>query len=238
MFNSTRWTLVLAAGRADGVTEQETRSGRVALEELCATYRPPVLAHALRRGLSHADAEDAVQGFFQKLLRLDSLSALGPGEVRFRAWLLGAFNHHLADLRDHAGAAKRGADRTVRLDSAGWGGLAAADSVPAPDEAFDRAWARALLEATMVRLRAEHTVAGRAEWFEALAPCLAGRIVDAPQAELATRLGLSEPALRVAVHRLRKRYREVLREEVAQTVADVSEVDAELRHLFVIVSRS
>lgn len=234
-FATTRWTMVLAAGRG-GAGEACADSER-ALAELCATYRPPVLAHARRRGLSPADAEDAVQGFFQKLLRLGSLASLRPRELRFRAWLLAAFNHHLADLRDHARAAKRGGDRLVQLDSAGWGGLAAADAAPAPDEAFDRAWARALLEVTMERLRAEHAAAGRADWFEALVPCLGGRIAEAPQAGVAARLGLSEPALRVAVHRLRRRYRDMLREEVAQTVASPGEIDDELRHLMAVVSR-
>ena len=90
----------------------------------------------------------------------------------------------------------------------------------------------------MGRLRAEHTASGRADWFEALAPCLAGRVADAPQAGVAARLGLSEPAVRVAIHRLRKRYRDLLREEVAQTVALPEEIDAELRHLMAVVSRT
>ena len=233
-FATTRWTLVLAAARS-GENESRADSGR-ALAELCATYRPPVLAHALRGGLAPADAEDAVQGVFQNLLRLGSLASLRPRELRFRAWLLASFNHHLSDLRDHARAAKRGADRTVQLDSAGWGVIDAADSAPAPDEAFDRAWALALLETTLARLRDEQAAAGRGEWFEALVPCLAGRVADVPQAGVAAQLGLSEPALRVAIHRLRKRYRELLREEVAQTVASSGEIDDELRHLMAVVA--
>ncbi len=235
-FDTTRWTLVLAAGKAGGVPDRETESGRAALAELCAAYRPPVLAHARRRGLSAADAEDAVQGFFNKLLRLGSLASLRPRELRFRAWLLAAFNHHLSDLRDHARAAKRGADRIVQLDSEGWGALAVDAHTPAPDAAFDRVWAMALLETTLARLRSEHVAAGRAEWFEALAPCLGGRVADTPQADVAVRLGLSEPALRVAIHRLRKRYRELLREEVMQTVANPAEIDDELRHLMAVVA--
>lgn len=233
-FITTRWTMVLAAGRG-GAGEEGSDSKR-ALAELCATYRPPVLAHARRQGLAPEDAEDAVQGFFQKLLRLGSLASLRPRELRFRAWLLAAFNHHLSDLRDQARAAKRGADKQVQLDTAGWGGVAAADFAPAPDAAFDRAWAIALLEATMARLRAEHEASGRADWFDVLASCLSGRVTETPHAGIAARLGLSEPALRVAIHRLRKRYRELLREEVAQTVASPEEVDAELRHLLSAVS--
>jgi len=235
-FATTCWTLIVAAGRGDA--GETCADSKRALAELFATYRPPVLAHARRRGLSQADAEDAVQGFFQKLLRLGSLAALRPQELRFRAWLLAAFNHHLSDLRDHARAAKRGADRQVQLDSEGWGALAVDAHTPAPDAAFDRAWAMALLEATMERLRDEHAASGRAEWFEALAPCLGGRVAEAPHAGLAARLKMSEPAVRVAIHRLRKRYRELLREEVAQTVASPDDIDDELRHLMAVVSRA
>ena len=224
-FQTTRWTVVLAAG--EGAPR--------ALNELCALYRAPLVAHARRRGLAPADAEDAAQGFFERLLRLESLASARRERGRFRAFLLGAFNHFLSDEWDRARAAKRGGGRIVQLDTAGWGSLVPADAAPGPDAAFDRAWALTLLETTFARLRSEHSAAGRGEWFDALAPCLGGRTED-PQAGVAARLGVSEPALRVAAHRLRKRYREVLREEVAQTVADPAEVDSELRHLLAAVS--
>ncbi len=233
-FATTRWTLVAAAWRDPAKGSVAGAPDARALAELCATYRPPVLAHARRRGLAPADAEDAVQGFFQNLLRAGAFTPPPPG-VRFRAWLLGAFNHHLADLRDHARAEKRGGGRIERLDTVRQHTLA--DGEPSPDTAFDRAWALALLATALERLRAEHAAAGRAEWFDALAPGLAGRASDRPQAEVAAGLGLSEPALRVALHRLRKRYREVLREEVAQTVAHADDIEDELRHLLAVVSR-
>lgn len=240
-FATTRWTLVLDAARHGKTDTRDAAAPSAparALAELCAAYRPPVLAHALRRGLPPADAEDAVQGFFQKLLRLGSLASLRPREVRFRAWLLAAFNHHLADLRDHARAAKRGAHLLPALDSdAHHAALAgAADPAPAPDAAFDREWALAVLRAVHDRLRAEQTAAGRAEHFDLLAPALAGRDATAPHADLARRLGLSEPALRVALHRLRHRYRELLRAEIAETVARAEDIDDELRHLIAAVS--
>lgn len=261
-FATTRWTLVLAA-HAPGLDEAAARR---ALGELCAQYRAPLLTHARRRGLAEADAEDAVQGFFARLLAGAGLGGARRERGRFRAFLLGAFNHHLADLRDRERAAKRGGGRLVQLDTRGWaravgGGGGAGEAggagesgemafrrgdaggggdALAPDAAFDRAWAVALLGAVMERLRAEQAAAGRAEWFEALAPCLAGRTDEAPQAAVAARLGVSEPALRVAaVHRLRKRFRELLRAEVAETVAnagDPAEVEAEMRHLLRAVS--
>ncbi len=232
-FATTRWTLILDAARHG---ETDTRGAAPsaaarALAELCAGYRPPLLAHALRRGLSPADAEDAVQGFFQKLLRLGSLASLRPRELRFRAWLLAAFNHHLADLRDHARAARRDVRRNAPLDEARE--LLAVE--PAPDHAFDRAWALALLQTVTERLRAEQAAAGRAKQFEVLAPGLAGRSADAPHAAMAARLGLNEAALRVALHRLRQRYRQLLRDEIAHTVPRAEDIDDELRHLIAAV---
>jgi RNA polymerase sigma-70 factor (ECF subfamily) len=225
-FATTRWTLVLDAGRharsdADGASAR-------ALADLCTAYRPPLLGHALRRGLSQADADDAVQGFFARLLRLESLATLRPRSVCFRAWLLAAFNHHLADLRDHARAARRDVRLEAPLDDA----VFAATPEPSPDRAFDRAWALTLLQTVSDRLRAEQTPE-RAPHFDLLLPALAGRSgAEASQAELAARLDISEPALRVLLHRLRHRFRALLRDEIAHTVAASADIDAELRHLF------
>jgi DNA-directed RNA polymerase specialized sigma24 family protein len=232
-FASTRWTLVLDAARHGQTDTAGATSAARALAHLCEQYHPPLLAHALRRGLPPPDAEDAVQGFFASLLRLESLATVGPARGRFRAWLLAGLNHHLSDLRDRALAQKRGSRLHPALDAdAHQAALAAAaDPALAPDLAFDRAWALALLRTVTDRLRAEQAAAGRAAHFDALAPCLAGRSADAPHAELAARLGLSEPALRVALHRLRQRYRLLLREEIAHTVARPEDIDDELRHL-------
>ena len=219
--------MVMAAGGADDSV------ARNALGELCTRYRPPLLAHARRCGLSPADSDDAVQGFFARLLRLESLADARRERGRFRAFLLGSFNHYLADLRDHVRAEKRGAHLLPPLDTAATEtALNAATSADLPpDHAFDRAWALALLETVTARLRAEYAGPERGDHFDALLPCLAGRSADAPHAAIAQKLGLSEPAVRVAVHRLRKRYREILREEVAQTVARPEDIDTELRHL-------
>lgn len=226
-FATTRWTLVLDAAR-HGKTGTES-VGR-ALSHLCQTYWPPLYAHARRRGLASADAEDAVQGFFARLLRLESLADAKRERGRFRAFLLGSFNHYLADLHDHARAEKRGAHLLPPLDTAATETAlnATATSLLPPDQAFDRAWALAVLDTVASRLRAE---AARPDHFDAMLPCLAGRSADTPHAALAVILGLSEPAVRVALHRLRHRYREILRDEIAQTVAHAEDIDAELRHL-------
>lgn len=225
-FATTRWTLVLDAGRharadADSVCAR-------ALADLCAAYRPPLLGHALRRGLSPADAEDAVQGFFARLLRHESLATLRPRSVCFRAWLIAAFNHHLADLRDHARAARRDSRLDTPLDDA----TLAISPEASPDRAFDRAWALTLLQTVSDRLRAEQPPE-RARHFDRFLPALAGRNgADTSHAELAADSGITESALRVLLHRLRHRFRALLREEIAHTVATPTEVDAELRHLF------
>ncbi|MFA6962580.1 MAG: sigma-70 family RNA polymerase sigma factor [Opitutaceae bacterium] len=222
-FHTTRWTLVLAAGEG---TDR-------ALGELFSLYRPPLLAHARRHGLASTDVEDAVQGFFARLLRLESLSTANRERGRFRSFLLGSFNHYLADLHDHARAEKRGAHLLAPLDTAATEtALNSATSADLPpDRAFDRAWALALLDTVTARLRNDYLKTEHAEYFNALFPCLAGRAADAPHAAIAQKLGLSEPAVRVAVHRLRKHYRELLRDEVAQTVARPEDIDDELRHL-------
>jgi RNA polymerase sigma-70 factor (ECF subfamily) len=229
-FATTRWTLVLDAAR-HGQTEA-TSAGR-ALSTLCQTYWPPLYAHARRGGLPPADAEDAVQGFFARLLRLESLALARRERGRFRAFLLGSFNHYLADLRDHARAEKRGAHLLPPLDTSATEAAlnSAVSSGLAPDRAFDRVWALALLEAVNTRLRAEHLASGQGEQFDLLFPCVAGRTAEAPHASIAEALGISESAVRVTLHRLRQRYRQLLREEVAQTVARSEDIDAELRHL-------
>jgi RNA polymerase sigma factor (sigma-70 family) len=239
-FATTRWTLVLAAAKpragvdlgGDAPARESTASHK-ALAELCRTYWPPLYAHARRRGLSPADAEDAVQGFFARLLRLDSLAAVDRGRGRFRAFLLGSFNHYLADIRDHARAEKRGAHLLVPLDTQA--AEAAFASAPAadlpPDRAFDRAWALALLANVTARLRDDYTGTHRTALFDTLSPSLAGRRADVAHAELAAKLNLSEPAVRVALHRLRQRYRQLLREEIAHTVACEEEIEGELRLL-------
>ena len=241
-FATTRWTLVLAAGSPDltaarspaAVESERTR----ALTELCRLYWRPLYGHARRRSLSPADAEDAVQGFFARLLRLDSLATVDRGRGRFRAFLLGAFNHYLSDLRDHDRAERRGAHLIAPLDTQAAEAAFAQTPAPdlPPDRAFDHAWALALLTTVTTRLRDEHLAAGRAALFETLSPSLAGRRADVAHAGLAAKLRISEPAVRVALHRMRQRYRQLLREEIAHTVASEEEIEDELRLLLTALS--
>ena len=242
-FATTRWTLVLAAAgsaaRAALPPLVSANERARALAALCRTYWPPLYVHARRRQLSPADAEDAVQGFFARLLRLESLADVDRERGRFRAFLLGSFNHYLADRRDHDRAEKRGAHLLVPLDpqAAERAFANAPASDLSPDLAFDHAWVVALLSRVTARLREEHVAAGRAELFDALSPCLAGRRQDAPHTAIAAQLGLSGPAVRVALHRLRQRYRHILHEEIGQTVACNNDVEDELRLLLAAVSR-
>ncbi|ATC64333.1 RNA polymerase subunit sigma-70 [Nibricoccus aquaticus] len=226
-FATTRWTLVLAAHDSDALKSE------AALAELCHTYWQPLYAHARRHPLPPADAEDAVQGFFARLLRLESLADAERTRGRFRAFLLGSFNHYLADLRDHARAEKRGAHLLTPLDTqaAETAFAQTPSSDLPPDRAFDRAWALALLARVTTSLRDEHIATNRTALFDALSPHLAGRRADIAHADLAAKLNMTEPAIRVALHRLRQRYRQLLRAEIAHTVARDSDIDDELRLL-------
>ena len=227
-FASTRWTQILAAANP------RHPDAREALTALCRTYWPPLYAFVRRRGFSPADSEDLTQGFFARLLRLDSLAEVRRERGRFRAFLLASLQNYLADERDRALAEKRGAGLVVSINAAeaeaGYQ-REPADTTATPDAAFDRAWALTLLNTVVTRLRTDYAAAGQETTFAALSFSLTGDRSTLPYAELAARLGLSEPAVRVAVHRLSKRYRQLLREEIAQTVARPEEVDDELRAL-------
>ncbi|HET6407262.1 MAG TPA: sigma-70 family RNA polymerase sigma factor [Chthoniobacteraceae bacterium] len=226
-FVSTRWTQVLAAA------DPEHPEAREALEELCSTYWRPLYCYVRRQGHGPADSEDLTQGFFARLLRLESLAQVRRERGRFRAFLLASMKHYLADERDRECAEKRGAGRIVPLETGDAETRFRVDPIdPAltPDQVFDREWAIALLERVTTQLQSDYAD-GQRELFAALSFCLTGSQSDVPYAELATRLGMNEPAIRVAVHRMRKRYREILRDEVASTVNGPEEVDDELRQL-------
>jgi RNA polymerase sigma-70 factor (ECF subfamily) len=219
--------MVLNAGQADSPSALE------ALEKLCRTYWFPLYAYARRRGHNPTDAEDATQGFFESLLRRNSIAAARKDKGRFRSFLLGAMDHYLADQWHSAHAQKRSAKLTIswdaaeaetRYESQGSIGIA-------PDKLFERQWAMTLLDAALRRLQVEYEQLGRGKLFLELRFAITGDQSAVPYATLAQRLGSSEPAVRMAVHRLRQRYREVLRAEIAQTVGDESEIKAELEHL-------
>jgi RNA polymerase sigma-70 factor (ECF subfamily) len=227
-FATTHWTAVLAAGR------RSAPQADVALEELCRTYWYPLYAYVRRRGHTREDAEDLTQSFFARFLEKNYLDGLNGERGKFRAFLLASMNHFLSNEWDRARCQKRGggaallsldwqdADTRYRIDPA--------DNL-SPDRLYDRAWAVTLLEQVLARLRAENTGEGRAAAFEKLKPFLtAGRGVM-PYAEAAAALNLTETAARAAVHRLRRRYRELLREEIRQTLSDSAQVAEEMRTL-------
>jgi len=231
IFATTHWSVVLSAARND------TTRARNALAFLCETYWPALYAFVRRRGFPPQDAEDLTQEFFARLLQHNWVARADARKGRFRTFLLTALNRFLAGEWDKARAQKRGGGhQPMSLDSEA-GDPADPAGALAADLIYDRDWALALLERTMARLRAEFAQAGKAREFAHFKPFLTVARMEIPYAEAAAAAGLSEGAARVAVHRLRKRYRELFREEIARTVADPAEVDAELRHLIAVLAR-
>jgi RNA polymerase sigma-70 factor (ECF subfamily) len=226
-FVTTHWSVVLKAGEAD------TTRARAALEELCQTYWFPLYAHVRRRGHSAEDAKDLTQAFFLRLLEQQSFANADPKLGRFRSFMLGALDHFLISEWKRAMAEKRGGGREIL--SLDWAmgekrfDLEPADAT-APDKAFDKQWATALLDKVLKELEGEY--AGEKEMFQALKQTLAGRREAQPYEDVAKRLGMSEGAVRVAVHRLRKRYRALLQSEIARTVSSPEEAKEELAYLF------
>lgn len=233
-FAPTRWTLVL---RARGESPEAQR----ALADLCEAYWQPVFRFLRREGRDEDTARELTQEFFARLLARQGLDTVEPGRGKFRSFLLGAVKHFLADLRDRERAAKRGGGQApVPLES----GTDTATELPVPDPStgvddrlFDREWAVALVRRSVDALAAEATAAGRAEQFDALKPWLLGEAAAESQAGLARRLDLSEGAVKVAIHRLRKRFREIVRAEIAQTVGDPAQVAEEMRYLVEVLAQ-
>jgi RNA polymerase sigma-70 factor (ECF subfamily) len=227
-FATTHWSLVQSARD----TDRPEAAG--ALAKLCCAYWHPVHAQVRRRGYNDEDARDLTQDFFAQLLRDETLAAADRERGRFRCFLLGVLKRFLAHTRHRAQAQKRGGDREiVSWDqvAAESNGAAGATDGESPDRAFDRHWALAVLQAAHERLRAEHAAGGRSAWFETLQPYLTAE-PDAPSyAATAARLGVSEGAVKSAIHRLRQRYFVAVRDEVAHTVTDAAELEDELRYL-------
>jgi RNA polymerase sigma-70 factor (ECF subfamily) len=233
-FATTHWSVVLAAGRTNAPQTAE------ALEKLCRSYWYPLYAFVRRQGHTPEDAQDLTQAFFAHLLRKDFLRNVGPEKGRFRSFLLACLKHFVADEWEKAHAAKRGeTSPELRLDLDGAEERYALEAgVEANAERlYERRWALNLLDHVLERLRQEAIAEGRDALFDELQGCLLGERPTETYAQLGARLGLSETAVKVTVHRLRQRYREVLREEIAHTVARPDEIDEEMRYLFEVVSR-
>lgn len=211
-FHTTRWSVVRAAGSSPPAER------RAALETLCASYRPPVLAFVRRRSADAEEAEDLTQAFFARLLEKEDLRQADPARGRFRAFLLTALQHFLANERERVRARKRGEGRApASLEDASGAALEPAGGEP-PEREFERAWARAVLARALERLAQEQREAGKEALFTHLAPLLGNDEERVPHAAIAAACGTSENASRVALHRLRRRLGELVRDEVRETV--------------------
>jgi RNA polymerase sigma factor (sigma-70 family) len=229
VFATTHWTVVLAAGN------RSTPQSDLALEQLCRTYWFPLYAYVRRRGHTTEDAEDLTQAFFARFLAKNYLEGLSAERGRFRAFLFASLKHFLANEWDKSRRQKRGGGEVpLSLDwqTADTQFQVAATAEPSPDKAFDREWALALLGKVIERLQKECEAEGKAKLFEQLKIFLTVGKGELSHAEAAKNLSMDETAVRVAIHRLRKRYRELLRDEIAQTLADAADVDEEMRALF------
>jgi len=222
----------MAAGKCDSA------QAAAALETLCRWYWYPLYAFVRRQGHEVHDAEDLTQEFLARFLAKEYVERADPARGRFRNFLLACLKHFLAEQWRQAGRLKRGGGQAV----ISWDSLTAEEryqSEPAdpltPEKVYDRRWALTLLEQALARLGEEQSAAGKAEVFGPLKDYLWGEGSGAGYAEVAARLGMTEGALKVTVHRLRQRYRELLREEVAHTVAAVHEIDEELRYLVAVI---
>ncbi len=228
-FATTRWSMVLLAGQS--VSSEST----AALERLCRAYWQPVCAFARRKGWSEEDAKDLTQQFFSHLLSRNSFGGLDPARGKFRSFLLAAFTHFLANQYDRSKAQKRGGGQRIfsleEVFDDGGGALPAART-PTPEAALDLCWAQKILAAALQELKRELVAANKAAQFTELKPFLTANAGASEYAAVAEKLGLEAASIPVRVHRLRQRYRELVREEVAQTVATPVELEEEMRHLF------
>ncbi len=227
-FPLTHWSAVFAAGK-DGAARAEA-----ALTELCTTYWYPLYAFARRKGYQPADAQDLTQGFFAYLIDAQLLAKANPEKGRFRSFLLGCFIHFMAAEDERTQTLKGGSGRfIVSMDPReAEARLAREPSLDAsPERLFDRHWALAVLEAGLDHLEAEFKQSGRADLLQELRPFLQGDASGPSYTEVAQRLGTTAGTIKVTVHRLRQRYREILRAVVSRTVNSPLEVETELAHL-------
>lgn len=233
-FVTTHWSVVLDAKGGDSERASE------ALERLCQIYWRPIYAFIRRNGHSPADAQDLTQEFFSRLLAKQYLRHLRDQRGKFRSFLLTFVKHFLSDERDRASAQKRGGGQPALSldDPAGEDSfLAGAGSQLGPDQLFERRWAQTVLDQAVHRLRDEYVVSGKGALFERLKDIQPGKYGPVSYAELGAEIGMSETAIKSAVHRLRRRHQEILREEIAGTVTRPEEVDDEIRYLITLLSQ-
>lgn len=232
-FATTHWSVVRAAG------EPGSSQADAALEKLCRTYWYPLYAYIRRRGYSEHDAQDLAQEFFARLLEKNYPGQADPRKGKFRSFLLLTLNHFLSDERARACAQKRGGGQAVMsLDAQAAEGRYRLEPVDeaTPEKTFERRWAQAVLEQAVARLRQEYTASGKGRLFDVLQHFQPGEQPTLSYAEAAAQLGASEGAVKTLIHRLRQRHQQLVREEIAHTVATAAEVDEELRHLILVIA--
>jgi RNA polymerase sigma-70 factor (ECF subfamily) len=228
VFATTHWSVVLQAGG------EPSSIAVAALEKLCRAYWFPLYAFVRRKGLAEEDAKDLTQQFFTRLLERNDFRAVDARRGKFRTFLLTALTHFLANERDRAQAVKRGGGKVIfSLDAISPEQFQCIEpsSDLSPDKLFDQRWAVKLLEAAMTRLQAEMMAANRSTQFEELKKFLADEADEGDYAVVAARLGSTRETVAVAVHRMRLRYRQLVRAEVANTVSSPAELEEEMRHL-------
>jgi RNA polymerase sigma factor (sigma-70 family) len=232
-FTTTRWSLVQAA-RPDEASRTRARG---ALEELCRAYWYPLYAFVRRRGYSVVDAQDLTQSFFARMIETGGLAAANRTRGRFRAYLLGAMKHFLANEWHRAQARKRGG----QVQFIAWDALGpearyhgASEPFDPPERLFDREWALQMVAGALQVLREEMASTGKSDQFEALKGHLTGQ-EELPRGQIAAQLGMTEGAVKVAVHRLRQRYRALLRAVIAETVSSEADLDDEMRYLVAVL---
>jgi RNA polymerase sigma factor (sigma-70 family) len=227
-FVTTHWSVVLAAGTT------RAPAAREALERLCHDYWYPLYVFIRRLGRSPADAQDLAQGFFVYLLERQLLSRADPHIGRFRSFLLGSLKHYLAHEHERASALKRGGGRELlsrdAVDPEERYRLEPLDAAT-PEAIFDQRWALQQIENSLKKLRAEYAASGRGPLFDLLKDYVWGEQNALRLVEIADRLDLTEEAIKKSVQRLRQRFRDCLRGEIAQTVSSPEQIDEELRHL-------
>jgi RNA polymerase sigma factor (sigma-70 family) len=223
VFSTTRWTLVM---RARG----DAPEASAALGELCDSYWTPVFRFLRREGRNEDQARELTQEFFSRLLSRGGVDGVDPNQGRFRSYLLGALKHFLADVRRSEGRQKRGGNAVVEsIDSSGDTGTSAGMQIPdpaasIPDTYFDHQWALAVMDRALGAVQSDFEAAGKEAQFEALKPWLIGDTENLSQAEAATKLGMTTGAVKVAIHRLRKNFRDAIQSEIAQTVNSPAEI--------------
>jgi RNA polymerase sigma factor (sigma-70 family) len=234
-FATTRWSLVLAAG-----ADPSSSGAHEALAALCETYWYPLYGFLRSRGYDAEDAQDLTQGFFVRLLEKHAINQADSTRGRFRSFLLASLTHFAANEHDREMAKKRGGGAPIvslEVESAEGRFQMEPPSDETPERVFDRRWALTLLARVMARLEVEASQSGKHVQFERLKTYLTGDRPQLSYADTAAQLGMSEGAVKVAVHRLRRQFRDLVRDEIAQTVASAEEIEDELRHLWSAVGR-